>query len=96
MFPLCKTPAIIVQQVKLKTKIANTGYFGGNLSYSRERFHIGINGVHYNFEHAIIKAGYLYNAYALSGNTAGNYSVDYSYTYKNLHFFGEAASGRRF
>ena len=65
--------------------------FGGNLSYSRERVHIGINGVHYNFEHAINKAGYLYNAYALSGKTAGNYSVDYSYTYKNLHFFGEAA-----
>jgi hypothetical protein len=65
--------------------------FGGNLNYSTERIHIGINGVHYNFEHAIMKAGYLYNAYALSGKTAGNYSVDYSYTFKNLHFFGEAA-----
>jgi hypothetical protein len=30
--------------------------------------------------------------YALSGNKAGNYSIDYSYTYKNIHFFGEAAA----
>ena len=66
--------------------------FGANLNYSTERFHIGINGVHYNFDHTITKAGYLYNAYALSGKTAGNYSIDYSYTYKNLHFFGEAAT----
>ena len=33
-----------------------------------------------------------YNIYALTGNSFGNYSVDYSYTYKNLHFFGEAAT----
>jgi hypothetical protein len=65
---------------------------GGNLAYSTNRLHIGVNGVHYNFEHTITKPPYLYNAYALSGKTAGNYSVDYSYTYKNLHFFGEAAT----
>ncbi|MEP6928004.1 MAG: hypothetical protein ABI834_10225 [Ginsengibacter sp.] len=70
--------------------------FGGNLNYSTERVHIGVNGVHYNFEHAIIKANYLYNAYALSGKTVGNYSLDYSYTYKNLHFFGEAAADEDF
>jgi len=65
---------------------------GGNLAYSTDRLHIGINAVHYNFEHTITKPVYLYNAYALSGKTAGNYSVDYSYTYKNMHFFGEAAT----
>src|SRR5674476_206155 len=66
--------------------------FGGNIGYSTERFHIGVNGVYYKFEYPITKAGYLYNMYALSGKTTGNYSVDYSYTYKNMHFFGEAAS----
>lgn len=65
---------------------------GGNLAYSADRLHIGVNAVHYNFEHAITKPAYLYNAYALSGKTAGNYSIDYSYTYKNMHFFGEAAT----
>lgn len=64
---------------------------GGNIAYSTERFHLGANAVHYNFEHTISKANYLYNKYALSGTRAGNYSIDYSYTFKNMHFFGEAA-----
>ncbi|MEO9022475.1 MAG: helix-hairpin-helix domain-containing protein [Ginsengibacter sp.] len=66
--------------------------FGGNISYSNEKFHVGANAIHYNFEHTISKEDYLYNKYSLSGKTAGNYSIDYSYTYKNLHFFGEAAT----
>jgi len=70
--------------------------FGGNISYSIERFHLGVNAVHYNFEHTITKADYLYNKYSLSGKRAGNYSVDYSYTYKNMHFFGEAAADEDF
>ena len=64
---------------------------GGNISYSTERFHFGANAVHYNFQHPINKEDYLYNKYALSGKRAGNYSIDYSYTFKNIHFFGEAA-----
>jgi len=65
--------------------------FGGNLAYSTEKLHFGANAVHYDFQHAITKADYLYNEFALSGRHAGNYSFDYSYTYKNMHFFGEAA-----
>ncbi|HET7116045.1 MAG TPA: helix-hairpin-helix domain-containing protein [Hanamia sp.] len=64
---------------------------GGNLAYFKERFHFGANAVHYDFEHTITKEDYLYNKYSLSGKHAGNYSIDYSFTYKNLHFFGEAA-----
>ncbi len=70
--------------------------FGGNFGYSTERFNIGVNAVHYNFEHIITKSGFLYNKYSLSGNKAGSYSVDYSYTYKNMHFFGEAATDEGF
>lgn len=70
--------------------------FGGNINYSDEKFHAGVNAVHYSFEHPISKADYLYNKYALSGRSTGNYSIDYSYTYKNLHFFGEAASDEDF
>lgn len=66
--------------------------FGGNVGYSNERLHVGLNAVHYQFDHPITKSGLLYNRYALSGKTTGNYSVDYSYTYKNMHFFGEAAT----
>ncbi len=65
---------------------------GGNLGYSTSSLHIGVNAVHYSFEHTITKPPNLYNAYTLSGRTTGNYSLDYSYTYKNFHFFGEAAT----
>lgn len=65
---------------------------GGNLNYSNEKIHFGVNAVHYNFDHNITKAGLLYNKYSLSGKTAGNYSIDYSYTFRNMHFFGEAAT----
>jgi len=70
--------------------------FGGNLTFSNEKFHAGANAVHYDFEHAITKADYLYNKYGLTGNRTGNYSLDYSYTYKNIHFFGEAATDESF
>jgi hypothetical protein len=65
--------------------------YGGNLAFSTEKFHVGANAVHYDFEYPITKADYLYNKFGLSGKRAGNYSLDYSYTYKNMHFFGEAA-----
>lgn len=65
--------------------------FGGNLAYRYRRLHLGINAVWYRFTLPFRKPAYPYNRYALSGNSFGNYSVDYSYTFKNWHFFGEAA-----
>lgn len=69
---------------------------GGNISYLKNKFHFGLNGVHYSFKLPIIKAADLYNKYALTGKTWGNYSVDYSYTFRNMHFFGEAATDKNF
>ena len=65
---------------------------GGNFSFTKKNFHIGINSVHYHFKYPIIKSADIYNKYALNGNVWGNYSLDYSYTFKNMHFFGEAAT----
>ncbi len=65
--------------------------FGGNLSYQHRRLHIGINAIQYKFKLPLIKSSEPYNLYALSGSSFGNYSIDYSYTFKNLHLFGEAA-----
>ncbi|MDB5222019.1 MAG: helix-hairpin-helix protein [Chitinophagaceae bacterium] len=69
--------------------------FGGNVSFTKNKFHVGLNGVHYHFNYPIIKAADIYNKYALNGNSWGNYSIDYSYTYKNMHFFGEAATTQK-
>ncbi|MEO7446088.1 MAG: hypothetical protein ABIU55_11370, partial [Ferruginibacter sp.] len=65
--------------------------FGGNLAYNNARLHAGVNGIHYFLDLPLKKATDPYNLYALTGKSFGNYSVDYSYTFRNLHFFGEAA-----
>ena len=65
--------------------------FGGNFSYKYRGFNIGLNGIQYKFKLPVNKSNDPYNLYALSGNSFGNYSLDYSYTFKNLHWFGEAA-----
>lgn len=69
---------------------------GGNVAYNFRNLHLGINAVQYQFKLPIRKAGDPYNLYALSGSSFGNYSIDYSYTFKNVHFFGEAASTNHF
>jgi len=66
--------------------------FGGNFSYKTRGLHVGVNGIQYNYKYPINKDDQAYNRLALSGKDFGNYSVDYSYTLKNLHFFGEAAT----
>ncbi len=65
---------------------------GGNLSFGNNTFHIGLNGTQYKFSLPLIKSGDPYNLYAISGKSFSNYSVDYSYTFKNMHIFGEAAT----
>ena len=65
--------------------------FGGNASVQLGKLHLGMNAIHYNFSRPISKDPTPANLYAISGKTFGNYSTDYSYSYRNLHFFGEAA-----
>lgn len=70
--------------------------FGGNFSYQYKGLHLGVNGIHYKFKLPLIKAADPYNKYALTGKSFGNYSFDYSYTFRNMHFFGEAAFTNKF
>jgi hypothetical protein len=70
--------------------------YGGNISWNTNRFHIGVNSVNYSFSRPVQKRPEPYNLYALSGSNFNNFSVDYSYTHKNLHFFGEAAADKNF
>lgn len=65
--------------------------FGGNVAYRIKRLRFGVNAIQYSFKYPLKKAPDPYNLYALTGKDFGNYSVDYSYTLRNLHFFGEAA-----
>lgn len=69
--------------------------FGGNLSFNNGALHIGLNGIQYKFSLPLIKSGDPYNLYTFSGKSLSNYSIDYSYTFKNVHLFGEAATTKR-
>ena len=64
---------------------------GGNINYKLKGWHIGLNAIHFNFSVPVQKRNEPYNLYAISGKNWSNFSIDYAYTYHNLHVFGEAA-----
>ena len=64
---------------------------GGNLQFTGNNFRVGVNAVQFYFNSAVKKSGDLYNKFIVPGNRSGNASVDYSYTYRNIHLFGEIA-----
>jgi len=65
--------------------------FGGRVRYSGQGWHLAINAVHHQFSAPIEKRDEPYNLFAIKGNNWSNLSADYSYTFRNLHFFGETA-----
>lgn len=71
----------------------NTGLLSGglNTSYSAGPFHAGLNIVYHRFSRPINKVDEPYNLYAMHGREMLNASIDYSYTWRNMHLFGEAA-----
>ncbi len=70
--------------------------YGGTARYLGPRWQAGVNAVGYEFSEPIKKSAETYNLFAISGNRWYNLSVDYNYTYKNFHFFGEAAIDKNF
>ena len=78
-----------------KNKIALAS-FGGNISYHVSTLKLGFNTVFHHFDIPFQKRDEPYNLFAISGKKIFNSSLDYSYTYKNLHLFGEAAIDKNF
>ncbi|CAN5874339.1 helix-hairpin-helix domain-containing protein [soil metagenome] len=66
--------------------------FGGNVAFRFQQLHIGFNAIQYQFKYLLVKDAQPYNKYALTGKSFGNYSADYSYTFRNMHIFGELAT----
>lgn len=86
-----RTPSEIAD----RNKISLTS-FGGNVSYKTSSFKIGWNSVAHQFDIPLQKRDEPYNLYAINGKKIFNSSFDYSYTYKNVHLFGEAAVDKNF
>ncbi len=65
--------------------------YGGNVSYKSRRLSIGITAVGYQFSKRLNRGDDLYNIHEFAGKQNSNYGLDYSYIWKNFHFFGEFA-----
>lgn len=69
---------------------------GAVIRYTGNRWHIGLNGIYYKFSQPLQKRDEPYNLFAIRGDRWHNASAEYSYTYRNLHVFGEAAIDKHF
>ena len=65
--------------------------FGGNIGFKKNQYQMGANAVYYDFSKPLQKRDLPYNLFSVQGSTWSNESIDYSITFRNLHFFGEAA-----
>lgn len=69
---------------------------GGNITYASGPLKIGINGIFHQFSSSLQKRDEPYNLFSVSGKNWFNGSIDYSYTYKSMHLFGEIATDKNF
>lgn len=83
-----------VNEIAKKNALTQTS-FGGNISYNENGLHIGVNAISFKFSTPLLHDIQPYNQYAIQGKKWYNYSLDYSYTFRNFHFFGEAAVDKR-
>ncbi|WP_132055872.1 ComEA family DNA-binding protein [Pseudocnuella soli] len=75
-----------------KRKTVGQQVFGGNVQYGKGLFNWGLNTVYYHLSLPVEKRDEPYNLHALKGRSYLNYSTDYSFTWRNLHLFGELAA----
>lgn len=74
---------------KNTTRQFNTG---ANINIqARRNLKIGINYLYTAFDRPLQRTPRLYNKFEFAGTRLSNASIDYSYRYRNLNFFGEAA-----
>lgn len=64
---------------------------GTTLQYSRKHFKLGLNSLYEIFDKSLTPNPQVYNQFYFSGDRLLNLSIDYTYVYKNIHFFGETA-----
>jgi len=86
-----RTPSEVADRNKLKQFA-----YGGNIFYNGKNWKLNFNAIRFQFSERVEKRPEPYNRYAIHGDNWANYSVDYNYTYRNFHFFGEAAVDKNF
>ena len=69
----------------------NLTEIGGILKYKRSNGHIAFNGLYSKFDKTLQRAIRPYNRFYFNGDRLSNFSLDYSYIFRNYNFFGETA-----
>ncbi len=68
---------------------------GGALRYFFTGGRIALNGIYQSFDHRIQPVNKPYHAFSFAGTSQWNASADFTYSVRNLHFFGETALGEQ-
>lgn len=64
---------------------------GANIKYHRDRWHIGLNILHNRLDKPLTRSFQPYSQFYFKGDQLTNVSLDYSYIFQNINFFGETA-----
>ena len=78
------------REIENKNAIRQTSA-GATLKWRQRRFHVALNGLYEHLSQPLLRRTALYNQFAFNGTEVLNFSADYSFTLRNLHFFGETA-----
>ena len=65
---------------------------GGSLKWKANKGHIAINGIHHKLDKRLTLTDRVYNRFYFQGDQLTNLSLDYSWRWRNLTFFGETAA----
>ncbi len=69
--------------------------YGVNLAKKFKRLNIGATALWHRFSHPLSHKTELYNQHTIDGKNWMNASMNYTYTRKNIHLFGEIAFDKR-
>lgn len=64
---------------------------GGKIEYKIRDFKVALNGLYTSFDASLMRDDALYRKFLFNGQSLINTSLDYTWRYKNLTFFGEGA-----
>lgn len=65
--------------------------YGGHFAYRTRKLNIGATASFIEFDKSLERRLYPYNQFEFNGKKNYNIGIDYSYTFRNFSFFGEAA-----
>jgi hypothetical protein len=65
---------------------------GASIKYTGTKGHVAFNSLYNKLDKALTLSPRVYNRFYFQGNELTNLSVDYSYRWRNLTFFGETAT----